>query len=130
MRSKQGPRRRSLMATGAVVLATGAAVVAAGTPASAAISNHRVQLCAKGNYDADITWSDGVHSTAVRRGQCQTFDIWAPGGYTIGGFYNTGGAHFDIAGIASPRGGWQAGTPGRKYGAEGTTKAPRIVRWQ
>ncbi|EYT81668.1 hypothetical protein CF54_18190 [Streptomyces sp. Tu 6176] len=130
MRDKQSPRLRSFMAAGAVVLATGTAVVAAGAPASAAVSVHRVQLCAKGSYDADITWSDGLRSTAVHRGKCETFNVWGTGGYTIGGFRDGGRAHFGIAKVSAPRGGWQATSPGRKYSAEGTTKAPRVVRWQ
>ncbi|MFB7504761.1 MULTISPECIES: hypothetical protein [Streptomyces] len=101
----------------------------AGTPASAAISNHRVQLCAQGNYDARIHWSTGYYSTLVHPGECQTFDIDGTGGFVIGGVYNVSRQNFDIQGVASPRGGWTADSPGMKFGAEGTSTAPYVVQW-
>ncbi|MFD6530999.1 hypothetical protein [Streptomyces sp. NPDC060184] len=121
--------RRSATAAGAALTA-GAAVVALGSPASAAISNHRVQLCAQGNYVADITWSTGLHSYVVSPGNCQTFDIVGTGAYTIGGFYNVSNAHFGITRVLPGPEGFNSTTPGSKWGAEGTTTAPYVVRWQ
>ncbi|MET7694964.1 hypothetical protein ABZT06_44895 [Streptomyces sp. NPDC005483] len=121
--------RRSTVALGAT-LAAGAAVIALGSPASADISNHRVQLCAQGNYVADITWSTGLHSFVVNPGDCQTFDIVGTGPYTIGGFYNVSKAHFNITTVLPTPGGFNSSTPGSKWGAEGTTTDPYVVRWQ
>ncbi|MFB7502775.1 MULTISPECIES: hypothetical protein [Streptomyces] len=129
MRIRQKLSRR-FTATVGTALAAGAAVIAASAPASAAISNHRVQLCAQGNYVADITWSTGLHSFIVTPGSCQTFDIVGTGPYTIGGFYNVSKAHFDIVTVLPGPGGFNADTPGSKWGAEGTTTNPYYVRWQ
>lgn len=134
MRIKQRLSRRSTLATGTAVLAAGAAVVAVGTPASAAIGNHRVQLCAQGNYAADITWSTGLHSYVVFPGQCSTFDIGGTGPYTIGGFYNVSKKHFNLTTVLPGPGGFDSSTPGSKWGAEGDTgdpnNRPYVVRWQ
>ncbi|MER6168019.1 hypothetical protein [Streptomyces violaceorubidus] len=129
MRKRFMPGRRSTGALGAL-LAAAAVVVAIGSPASAAISNHRVQLCAQGNYNADITWSTGLHSYVVSPGQCQTFDIVGTGPYTIGGFYNVSHAHFNITTVLPLPGGFNQDTPGSKWGAMGTTTAPYTERWQ
>jgi hypothetical protein len=124
--------RRSLVGGLAVAATATAALAMTATPASAAIGNHRVQLCAQGNYVADITWSTGRHSFIVPQGQCQTFDIVGTGPYFIGGFYNVSGSHFDITMVVPPipPGEFNSSTPGSKWGAEGTTTAPYTVRWQ
>ncbi|MEW2294394.1 hypothetical protein ABZ719_17060 [Streptomyces sp. NPDC006743] len=133
MRIKPRLSRRSAAVAGAA-LAAGAAVLAVGTPASAAISNHRVQLCAQGNYAADITWSTGSSTRVVFPGQCQTFDIVGTGPYTIGGFYNVSKAHFKLVTVLPLPGGFNSSTPGSKWGAEGDTgdpnNPPYVVRWQ
>jgi hypothetical protein len=122
--------RRSLTAMSMVAVAAGVTVASTGTPAFAAIGNGRVQLCAQGNYVADLTWSTGLHSFVVAPGQCQTFDIIGTGPYTIGGFYNVSKAHFNITTVLPGPGGFSSSTPGSKWGAEGTTTAPYTVRWQ
>ncbi|MFG1882555.1 hypothetical protein [Micromonospora sp. NPDC049102] len=122
--------RRSLVGGLAVAATATAALAMTATPASAAIGNHRVQLCAQGNYTADITWSTGLHSFIVPQGQCQTFDIVGTGAYTIGGFYNVSGAHFGITTVLPGPEGFNSSTPGSAWGARGTTTAPYTVRWQ
>ena len=107
-----------------------AVIAAAGTPACASIGNHRVQLCAQGNYTANITWSTKRETPVVNPGQCQTFDIVGTGPYTIGGYYNVSHALFNIGKVLPGPEGYNASTPGSAWGAAGTTTAPYLVRWQ
>lgn len=127
-KSKAG--RRSLTILGTAAFAAAVAVASTGTPAFAAISNGRVQLCAQGNYSADISWSTGLSSTVVAPGSCQTFNIVGTGAYTIGGFYNVSHDHFKITKVLPGPEGFNSSTPGSKWGAKGTTTSPYTVRFQ
>jgi hypothetical protein len=122
-------RRRALLG-GLAAVSAAAALVVTGTPAFAAIGNHRVQLCAQGNYAADITWSTTDHSLVVPRGECKTFDIDGTGAFKIGGFYNVSQAHFQIVTVFPEVGGYNSDSPGSKWGAEGTTTAPHVKMFQ
>jgi hypothetical protein len=125
MRLKSAGRRSLLGGLGAVALAT-AALAMTGTPASAAVASGRVQLCALGNYSADITWSNGLHSYLVPQGECRTFEIVGTEAYIVGGFYNGSGNHFNIQHCAPGPGGYNASTPGTTRIAQGTTTAPTL----
>ncbi|MGC4854938.1 hypothetical protein ACLQ24_16485 [Micromonospora sp. DT4] len=107
-----------------------AALAVTGTPASAAIGNHRVQLCAQGNYVAGIAWSTGATSYAVAPGECRTFDIVGTGPYVIGGFNNNTAARFSIKLVKPESGSFDSSTPGSAWGVRGTDKNPYWVRWQ
>lgn len=118
-------------ATGVVALG---AVVAVSSPASASIGNGRIQLCAQGNYAADLAWHDAnntsaLHSYVVNKGSCQTFNIpsWATS-ITVGGYYNTSGSYFSIYTIQ------QGSTPFSQEGiagaAQGVTTARQWCQWQ
>lgn len=124
--------KRAAMSVAAMgIVSTGAVAVA--SSASASIGTGRIQLCSQGNYTSDLTWDpSGLHTYVVPEGTCQTFDVpgWAST-ITVGGFYNTSQAHFDIVTLVP-----FAGDPfgpnhtGMALGTRGTTTAPSILRWQ
>jgi hypothetical protein len=130
MRGKRVWRRRLTAALGAT-LAGGAAVIAMSTPASAAISNNRVQVCAQGTYEADILWADDSYSYMIPQGQCRTFDIVDTGTYyVIAGYDPNRNNHFIVQTVQSGPRGFGPDTPGSKWGAEGTITSHYAVQWQ
>lgn len=117
----------TFMGAAAVALAGSVAPANAAPSAIQAISKGRIQLCAQGNYAAQITFNSaaqdgqGIGTDFIAAGTCLTVNVPSYSPYLTGvsflGKYNTSNSTFYIGGLnIAPN------SPGRKFAVRGTTE--------